>query len=129
MSEKKTLKPKEMAFVQELLKPGATQTSAYLAVSPNVTRASAAELGSKILRRPHVQEHLKEVLTKRYPEMTNTSADVLMEILQGPDSSLEVKLKCVHLLAKLCGWYSPSKSEEPEAIDVYKKYHLPGHEE
>jgi hypothetical protein len=124
--KKKRLSIKEKIFVQEVLKPGVSQTEAYLVASPNVTRESAKELGHRMMERPHVQEHINQILEKMYPETAKNAADVIMEIMNDPETRPETRLKCVEILAKLKGWNAPTKTQNLSAKVDMSKFKLPG---
>lgn len=124
--KKKKLSLREKIFVAEILKPGTTQTDAYLATSPHVTRDSAAELGKMMMKREHVQEHINEVLAKKYPAMATSAADVIMGYINDPDMDPHVKLKCIEMLAKYSGWAAPTKSQNLTAKLDLSKFKLPG---
>lgn len=124
--KKKALTPKEKIFVAEVLKPDVSQTDAYQALAPHVSRESARTMGARMMQKPHVQEHINAVLEKRYPEMARTAADVLMEYLQDPEIVPQVKLKCIEMLAKFQGWHSATKIDKREIRVDLNKYRLPG---
>lgn len=125
---KRRLTPKEKSFVQEVLKPGASQTGAYLAVNPHVTRDSASVLGARVMDRPHVQEHINETLQRKYPDMNASAADAIMNCLNDLEASHAEKLNAVKLIMQLKGWAAPTKTQNLTAKIDMDKFKLPGSE-
>lgn len=120
------LTPKQQAFAKAVLQPGMSQTQAYMDVYGSKVRTTAAVAASELAARPHVQQHIADVIADKYPEAASEAMEVLRGYVRDPEVAPSVKLKSLELLAKFMAWNAPNKSMHIHAKVDAKKYKLPG---
>lgn len=119
---------KQQQFASKLLVPGMSQAEAYAQTYGTTNRQYAIERASRLVAKPHMQAHIKEIIHEAHPALGQTCASTLANLIEDPDTPANTKLKAIDLIAKYLGWNAPSRSEHLHAkIDV-SKYKLPGSE-
>lgn len=82
------LKPIERLFVSAYNANGGNGTRAYLAVRPDVTEKSAAELASKLLRKIKVAEAVRRGRLERWKQLEISADDAMYLIAQAATADL-----------------------------------------
>jgi len=119
---------KQQQFVKELLKPGATQASAYQVTYGVENKQVAAVAASALVHHPVVARHIADVLAEQYPEAAEDCTRTLREFIQDPNLRPSERMKAMELLTKFLGWQQPTKSLTLHAKVDASKYRLPGDE-
>ena len=118
---------KQRLFVKEVLSnPGQTITESYQKIYPNSSYNTARQEGSAMLRRPHVAQHINEVLAERYPDLASSSANFMTSALADPNVNINAKLKIIDMFARYLGWAAPVKNQSVTATVDLTKFKLPG---
>ncbi len=136
MSEEQYTKPKvrpnvrQKKLVKELVNnPTQTQGQAYAKVYGVTNLEVASDRASRVLAKPHVQEHIRDVIDREYPQMAGTCARVLEEFLTNDMLSPQVRMKAIEMLAKFYGWAAPTESRNLKlTANLDKVRKLPGTE-
>jgi phage terminase small subunit len=105
---------KEKRFAEEWLTNGGNATKAYLYIKPIVSKESAGELGSKLLKNVKVQEIIKESQNKTSQELKITRESLLKDYedikRRNIGDSDKVAILAMQEQAKLLGLNAPVES-------------------
>lgn len=90
---KKKLDPAKRKFVNTYLKNGFNGTQAYLAVSPMVSRETAATMANKYLNLPEVQNEIEKVQDREFADSVASREYLIKEAHDiGLEARVEKKL-------------------------------------
>jgi hypothetical protein len=111
--------PKEQQFVQAFIRLGgrnATEAALQAGYSPTGNRASARELGSRLLRRPRVMQAIKEATERNLRAGVVIGASVLEDLAKGATSE-SVRLQAALALLDRGGMQLANRTEHHHVIE------------
>lgn len=122
--KKDKLTPKQQRFVAAVA-TGMDAKSAVIEAGYNVTSdGSAASLAHTMLNSDKIQVALAHAISIDLPNITRTTVNTIMSVLNNPESRDSDKLKAVEILIKVCGWSAPTKHASVN-VSVKDQFRLP----
>lgn len=122
--KKDKLTPKQQRFVAAVATgmPGkdAIIEAGYAVSNDN----SAKAMAHNMLTNDKIQNALAHAINIDLPNITRTTVDTIMTVLNNPESRDSDKLKAVEILIKVCGWQAPTKHASVN-VSVRDKFKLP----
>ncbi len=102
----KKLRPltlKELAFAEVAAKT-LNQTEAAAAVYSHKDRAMASTISSRVMKRPAVQQKIRERIRELYPNLNEDLAEIAKTLIEdAKQGSPELKIKVLHTMTEILG--------------------------
>ncbi len=118
------LTPKQQRFVAAVA-TGMSGKDAVIEAGYDVSSdKSAKALAHNMLTNDKIQSALAHAISIDLPNITRTTVDTIMTVLNNPDARDSDKLKAVEILIKVCGWQAPTKHASVN-VSVRDKFKLP----
>lgn len=122
--KKDKLTPKQQRFVAAVA-TGMSGKDAVIEAGYDVSSdKSATSLANVMLNNDKIQVALAHAINIDLPNITRTTLDTIMGVLNNPDSRDSDKLKAIEILVKVCGWQAPTKHASVN-VSVRDKFKLP----
>jgi len=122
--KKDKLTPKQQRFVAAVA-TGMDGKSAIIEAGYNVSNDNSAKaMAHSMLNSDKIQVALAHAISIDLPNITRTTVDTIMTVLNNPESRDADKLKAIEILIKVCGWQAPTKHATVN-VSVRDKFKLP----
>lgn len=122
--KKDKLTPKQQRFVAAVA-TGMDGKSAIIEAGYNVSNDNSAKaMAHSMLNSDKIQVALAHAISIDLPNITRTTVDTIMTVLNNPESRDADKLKAIEILIKVCGWSAPTKHATVN-VSVKDQFRLP----
>lgn len=119
-----TLKPRQERFVKAVAQ-GVSATDAIIQAGYKPSsRNIASAMSTNLMAQAKIKSALSKELAMVFPDCEKIAVNVIKECLFDPEAKYETKLKMLEFLAKVQGWFAPTKHAQL-SVSVKDPFQLP----
>jgi hypothetical protein len=128
--KREVISMKELAFVNEYLRNGFLQQKAMMTLDPSLSPQAAADLSTKYMKLPRVQEYLQKRIRAMESESRLTKKFIEDELLEALANCKNAEdrahvLKTIDIMNKFAGHYNHKQQIDVKHEQVIINYQKP----